>query len=126
MCRELARCLERGLAVTPSETGGRVVVVEPVPQPVGGQAAAAFGEQEVGWAGAGAGPAAGRRAIRSSRAARVHASTATVRSVANLPSRAFSQLPRLAESHMQSSSRSGLARGRSVTSRSLTLDIQLD
>src|SRR5260370_42236523 len=36
------------------------VVVEPVPQPVGGQAAAAFGEQEVGWSaepGDGAGPA---------------------------------------------------------------------
>jgi hypothetical protein len=73
---------------------GRGGVVEPVPQPVGGQAAAAFGEQEVGWSaepGMGRARWGPRRAIHSSRAARVAASSGTVRSVASLPSGTFQQ-----------------------------------
>lgn len=97
---------------------------EPVPQPVGGQAAAAFGEQEVGRSAV---PRSGRarRAIHSSRAATTAAASRTVRSAASSPSGTFQQaavarpLPRAA-----SSARSSRARPCSVASRSLTLDIQ--
>ena len=60
---ELVRGGVQGLPVMAAQAGRRGGVIQPAAQPVGGQAAAAFGEQEVGWparAGDGAGPAVGR------------------------------------------------------------------